>query len=86
MRVLSIKGGPTHRVPEDLGFAIKSNKAASKIWADIITPLAKDEWICWTISVKKQATRDDHVRRVVESLLAGKRRPCCWAGCVHRKK
>lgn len=52
-------------------------------WEDI-TPLARNEWICWTISVKGKETRAAHVKRAVEELKEGKRRPCCWMGCVHR--
>lgn len=54
------------------------------MWEDI-TPLARNEWICWVTSVKRTETRAEHVKRVVEELEAGKRRPCCWIGCVHRK-
>lgn len=49
-----------------------------------MTPLARNEWICWTISVKKAETRKAHADRAVEDLKAGKRRPCCWIGCIHR--
>lgn len=53
-------------------------------WEDI-TPLARNEWICWVESVKSEETRLDHIRRAREELIEGKRRPCCWAGCPHRK-
>lgn len=53
------------------------------VWEDL-TPLARNEWICWTVSVKKSETRADHVKRVPEELLQGMRRPCCWVGCMHR--
>ena len=54
-------------------------------WEDI-TPLARNEWICWVQSVKKAETRAQHVERVGADLKAGKRRPCCWPGCSHREK
>lgn len=63
--------------------ALASSKAALEAW-ESLTPLARNEWICWVESVKKQETRDNHVRRVREELVEGKRRPCCWAGCPHR--
>lgn len=72
-----------HTMPADLRAALNSSKRALSAWQDI-TPLARNEWICWTVSVKKAETRKDHVRRVVEGLVEGKRRPCCWAGCMHR--
>ena len=53
-------------------------------WEDL-TPLSRNEWICWTTSVKTPETRKEHVDRVVSELKEGMRRPCCWYGCVHRK-
>lgn len=78
-----ISGGTIHKIPADLGKALASNKSALEKW-ESLTPLSRNEFICWTISVKQQKTRDDHVRRVVEELQEGKRRPCCWIGCIHR--
>ena len=72
-----------HKLPADLGKALTSDPKALAAWEDI-TPLARNEWICWTIFVKKQETRADHVRRVVSELKEGMRRPCCWLGCPHR--
>ena len=60
-----------------------ADKAALKKWEDI-TPLARNEWICWVISVKQNETRREHIKRVVSELKEGIRRPCCWIGCVHR--
>jgi uncharacterized protein YdeI (YjbR/CyaY-like superfamily) len=54
-------------------------------WEDI-TPLARNEWICWVQSVKRSETRRKHLARVIEDLNAGKRRPCCWPGCPHRER
>ncbi len=81
----AIAGGVVHGVPADLRKALTSAPAALAAWQDI-TPLARNEWICWIESVKKQETRDSHVRRLVEELVEGKRRPCCWAGCPHLGK
>ncbi len=80
-----ITDGTIHKLPPDLKKALLADKVALEKWEDI-TPLARNEWICWTISVKKEETRKDHVRRVREELKDGMRRPCCWAGCIHRKK
>ncbi|MEO8638023.1 MAG: YdeI/OmpD-associated family protein [Candidatus Taylorbacteria bacterium] len=74
-----------HTMPTDLRKALTSSPAAQSAWDDI-TPLARNEWICWVVSVKKEETRKDHVRRAIEELVGGKRRPCCWAGCSHRSK
>lgn len=77
--------GPAHKLPPDLKKTLHSDKAALKAWEDI-TPLARNEWICWTISVKTPETRKNHVKRVVSELKEGMRRPCCWAGCPHRDR
>lgn len=82
---VELKQGVVHTIPEDLEKALLASPAALAKWDDI-TPLARNEWICWTTSVKQQKTRDEHVRRVVEELIDGKRRPCCWVGCMHRQK
>lgn len=78
-----IATGVVHTVPPDLRKALTASLKAAEKWNGL-TPLARNEWICWTISVKTQATRGEHVRRVVSQLLEGKRRPCCWIGCTHR--
>ena len=53
-------------------------------WEDL-TPLARNEWICWVLWPKKAETRRQHIQRLQSELLEGKRRPCCWLGCIHRK-
>ncbi len=78
-----ISSGVVHKLPSDLQKALTASPKALAAWEDI-TPLARNEWICWTISVKKTETRKDHVRRVISELIEGIRRPCCWPGCSHR--
>lgn len=78
-----ISSGVVHTVPSDMKKMLTTSVKALHTWEDI-TPLARNEWICWTISVKKEATRKEHVKRAKEQLAQGKRRPCCWPGCPHR--
>jgi hypothetical protein len=80
----SISGGTAHAMPADLQKALTSDKATLAIWENL-TPLARNEWICWVTFVKKEETRKDHVKRTVNELKEGMRRPCCWIGCIHRK-
>ena len=80
---MKISNGVAHTVPADLRKILASTPKALKTWEDI-TPLARNEWICWVISNKKVETRLDHLRRIKEDLVKGKRRPCCWVGCMHR--
>ncbi len=79
----TLHGGVVHALPADLKKALAADSAAKTLWQSL-TPLARNEWICWTISVKQQKTRDEHVKRVVSELKDGMRRPCCWIGCIHR--
>ena len=80
---LEIATGVVHEVPMDLREALTSDPDALEKWNGL-TPLARNEWICWTTSVRKPETRADHVERVRLELKAGRRRPCCWPGCPHR--
>jgi hypothetical protein len=80
----TMSGGVVHELPPDLKKALAGDKAARATWEDI-TPLARNEWICWVESVKTPQIRQEHVERCVADLKGGKRRPCCWMGCVHRK-
>lgn len=79
-----ISGGVAHILPTDLRKALTTDAKALLLW-ESLTPLARNEWICWTISVKMPTTRKEHVARVISELKDGMRRPCCWAGCIHRK-
>jgi len=83
MNKKDISDGVVHEVPEDLREALTSDPEALSLWEDL-TPLARNEWICWTISAKKPETRKKHVERVRTELKEGMRRPCCWIGCIHR--
>lgn len=83
MKKQSIAGGTVHALPADMKKALEGSRAALSAWENI-SPLARNEWICWTISVKRDVTRKDHVRRVVSELKEGIKRPCCWIGCIHR--
>lgn len=84
MGTKSISGGVAHTLPADLRRALAADGDALEKWEDI-TPLARNEWICWVESVKKPETRTEHIDRVCSELKQGMRRPCCWMGCVHRK-
>lgn len=78
-----ISGGTVHKIPADLRAALVDDPKAQEKW-ESLTPLARNEWICWTTFVKKEETRNEHVERVVTELKEGMRRPCCWIGCIHR--
>jgi uncharacterized protein YdeI (YjbR/CyaY-like superfamily) len=84
LKKTKIAAGVVHEIPQDLKKALAANADVLEKWNGL-TPLARNEWICWVIFVKKQQTRENHIERLQSELLGGKHRPCCWAGCPHRK-
>lgn len=78
----TLSPGTKHTIPADLRRALTANTALPPVW-NSLTPLARNEWICWVTAVKKAETRQNHIKRLQVELLEGKRRPCCWQGCPH---
>jgi len=72
-----------HNLPEDLRKGLIANPTALEAWKDI-TPLARNEFICWVEDAKQEKTRERRILRTQEELKEGQRRPCCWPGCKHR--
>lgn len=85
MSARRVAGGVVHELPADLREALIGNASALAAWNDI-TPLARNEFICWVEDAKQQATRARRIRRTQEELEEGKRRACCWPGCKHRDR
>lgn len=81
---MTLLHGTTHKLPADFGKAIASNKKVAELWQDI-TPLARNEWICWVTSGKLAETRSIRIKKGISKMSTGMRRPCCWAGCGHRE-
>jgi uncharacterized protein YdeI (YjbR/CyaY-like superfamily) len=79
----ALPGGVVHPLPADLREALAASDEALAAWRDI-TPLARNEFICWVEDAKQQKTRERRIRRTREELEEGQRRPCCWPGCAHR--
>jgi len=77
--------GTIHKLPDDLRAALTSDEQAVVLWNDI-TPLARNEWLCWVETAKLIEPRNRRIERVVTELIEGMRRPCCWPGCIHRDK
>jgi len=79
----AFKHGTVHEVSADMQAALRADPAIVDVW-DSLNPLGRNEFICWVEDAKQQATRERRIRRTREELLEGKKRPCCWACCVHR--
>jgi len=85
MSTQDIPSGTVHTLPIDLKKVLKRDDAIQSAW-NTITPLARNEWICWVENAKQIETRNRRIKRTYEELIKGKRRPCCWMGCSHREK
>lgn len=85
MKTPSLAGGTVHRMPADLRRVLVADRKARDLWDDI-TPLARNEWICWVTSAKQEETRRRRLSVGLDKMQKGMRRPCCWAGCPHRTK
>lgn len=78
-----ISGGVAHKVPTDLREALVAHTKSLDAWEDI-TPLARNEFLCWIEDARKPETRAHRIKRTYTEIAKGKRRPCCWPGCPHR--
>lgn len=75
-------GGATHKLPDDLRNAILTSRSVTKLWEDI-TPLARNEWICWVISGKKQETRNIRITKALSKMKAACAGPAAGsAACI----
>ena len=83
MAAIAISNGTVHKLPDDLRKAIAAQPKLLALWQDI-TPLARNEWICWVTSGKKAETRGIRIAKALSKMKGGMRRPCCWVGCMHR--
>ena len=75
--------GVVHVAGDDLRSAIQSDPEVLALWQGL-TPLGRNEFICWVEDAKQPATRQRRIQRTTEELREGKKRPCCWSGCIHR--
>jgi hypothetical protein len=75
--------GSVHTAGEDLEAAVRLDPDVLALW-EKLTPLGRNEFICWIDDAKRPVTRRRRIARTREELREGKKRPCCWAGCIHR--
>lgn len=79
-----VSSGVVHNMPVDFKKVLLAHSDALSQW-ETLTPLARNEFICWIEDAKKDETRIERTGRALNDLINGKRRPCCWIGCIHRK-
>ncbi|WP_029418143.1 YdeI/OmpD-associated family protein [Brevundimonas bacteroides] len=75
--------GTAHEAGGDLRAAIEADAETHALW-ESLTPLGRNEFICWVEDAKQPRTRERRIVRTLEEMREGKKRPCCWAGCIHR--
>lgn len=75
--------GTVHDVPDDLATALIVDGRLSALW-EALTPLGRNEFLCWIEDAKRPATRARRIGRTIDELVEGRKRPCCWPGCIHR--
>jgi uncharacterized protein YdeI (YjbR/CyaY-like superfamily) len=73
-----------HEIPGDIQKVLDSSQELQTAW-DKLTTLGRNEWICWVTFVKQEKTKLEHLERMQIEILEGKKRPCCWPGCPHRR-
>lgn len=79
---MALKSGTVHKLPKFISDEIKKSDVVDN-WQSL-TPLARNEWICWITSSKKEETKQKRINWMFDNLNEGKKRPCCWPGCPHR--
>ena len=80
----AILAGTVHNtIPPDMVKVLVSDLHMLAAWNDI-TPLARNEFLCWILDAKKPETRAKRILVAQDKLNRGERRPCCWIGCIHR--
>ena len=75
--------GTVHQAGEDMQAALRADPGIFGLWEGL-TPLGRNEFICWVDDAKQAATRQRRIARTLDELREGKKRPCCWVGCIHR--
>lgn len=63
--------------PHDIAAALAAHPRARALW-DVVTPLARWEWIRWIRSTNSESTRKHRIEVACSKLESGERRPCCW--------
>lgn len=83
MSTVELSDGILHEITPEIRDAIAPHAALAERW-NSLTPIQRNEWICWVTMPKQEKTRVAHIERLLEELDDGKRAPCCWPGCPHR--
>ena len=57
--------GVVHLVPDDMRARLSSDPEILALWRNL-TPLGRNEFICWVEDAKQAATRQKRIERAIE--------------------
>ena len=66
------------KIPADLRKTLSSTPSVEVLWNNL-TPIARRDFITWIDGAKQPETRVRRIKKTYSVLIAGKRRPCCYA-------
>ena len=73
-----------HEVPKTVLAVLKNDANLIELWNGL-TEIQRNEWACYASTGAKPETREKHIARMVSDIKSGKKTPCCWPGCPHRR-
>ncbi len=73
-----------HDVPPTVLAVLNNDTQLTKLWNGL-TDIQRNEWACYATTGAKPETKEKHIKRMVSDMKDGKRTPCCWPGCPHRR-
>jgi uncharacterized protein YdeI (YjbR/CyaY-like superfamily) len=65
--MLTLSPGTLHELPDDIIHALQQHPDVAEK-RNLLTPLARNEWICRVTIVKKAETRAEHIERLLEDI------------------
>jgi uncharacterized protein YdeI (YjbR/CyaY-like superfamily) len=71
---------PAAEIPAELSAALKTNKAAAKVFAEF-SPSCRREYSEWIAEAKRSATKEKRVAQAVEWIAEGKQRNWKYQNC-----
>lgn len=65
--MVDLSPGTLHELPDDIIHALHQHPDVAEK-RNLLTPLARNEWICRVTIVKKAETRTEHIERLLEDI------------------
>jgi len=65
--MIDLSPGTLHELTDDIIHALQQHPDVAEK-RNLLTPLARNEWICRVTIVKKEETRSEHIERLLEDI------------------